>query len=89
MAMRDNNATVVRPGRYFTDGTRLFRLLTPPGSPIGGGFVELEDCGSLDVLLVSAERLQRLRRVRPSADAAATRARWEQGARRERVATDA
>jgi hypothetical protein len=48
-----------RPGSYLTDGTRLFRLL---GRFPGGdrGLAGLEDCRSLELVLLPAEELRQL-----------------------------
>jgi hypothetical protein len=61
-------------GHYVTDGTRLLRIVGALGLPPHGGLLELEDCRSLEVLLVSAEDLRRLRRVWPSTGPAAVAA---------------
>lgn len=44
------------PGTYVTDGERLYRLLGIGEPP--DGFVGLEDCASLDVVLVLGEELR-------------------------------
>lgn len=51
--------------RYFTDGTNLYRFIAW-GS--GQDFAELEDCRSLELLVVTARELlsQRLRPVAPA-----------------------
>ena len=43
------------PGRYVTDGRRLFRLVEPFDHPVRGGIVGLEDCRSLEVVLVPTD----------------------------------
>jgi hypothetical protein len=63
MAMLHDHST--QPGRYLTDGTHLFRLVTPPERPPFGGLVELEDSRSLQHVLLYAEDLWRMRRVVP------------------------
>lgn len=52
--------------RYLTDGVRLFRVVDSFGAH-GGRLVALEDCHSLDLRLVSADRLgdRALRPVQP------------------------
>ena len=52
-----------RPGRYLTDGTQLYRFITPLGRPPHGGLVELENCLSLDHVLVSWDLTARMRAV--------------------------
>ncbi|HEV3048330.1 MAG TPA: hypothetical protein VGY13_13330 [Solirubrobacteraceae bacterium] len=51
--------------RYVTDGTNLYRFV---GWGMRKGFAELEDCRSLDLLVVSARELlsQRIRPVAPA-----------------------
>ena len=61
--MRDFDVDATRPGRYLTDGARLFRIVAPPVQPPHGGLLAVEDCHSLDVVLVGADQLRRLRRV--------------------------
>ena len=53
------------PGQYVTDGTRLLRIVTALRRRAHGGLIELEDCHSLEPVLIRAEDLGRLRRVRP------------------------
>ena len=62
------------PGRYLTDGERLFRLVEPFDHPGRGGVVGLEDCCSLDVVFVPAEEFARwaLRSVHGPAHATAS-----------------
>jgi hypothetical protein len=67
-------ATTMCTGQYVTDGTRLLRIVTALGLPPHGGLLELEDCRSLEVLLVSVDDLRRLRRVWPSIGPAAAAA---------------
>ena len=52
-----------RPGRYLTDGTQLYRFITPVGRPPHGGLVELENCRSLDHVLVSWDLAAGMRAV--------------------------
>ena len=52
-----------RPGRYLTDGTRLYRFITPVGRPPHGGLVELANCRSLDPVLVSWDLAAGMRAV--------------------------
>ncbi|HYB23862.1 MAG TPA: hypothetical protein VED41_08705 [Solirubrobacteraceae bacterium] len=51
--------------RYLTDGTHLYRFI---GWGAGRTFAELEDCRSLELLIVSARELagERLRPVVPT-----------------------
>jgi hypothetical protein len=37
------------PGEYFTDGRRLFRVVSQIGDGEDSGFTSLEDCRSLEV----------------------------------------
>jgi hypothetical protein len=57
---------VIVSHRYLTDGTNLYRFV---GWGMRQGFAELEDCRSLDVLVVSARQLlsQHMRPVAPAA----------------------
>ena len=43
--------------RYFTDGANLYRFVGWLSRSIGERLAELEDCRSLDVLLISAREL--------------------------------
>ena len=54
----------VRPGRYVTDGVNLYRHIVS-FSPPGARMVQLEDCMSLELLLVPTveHRSWRLRPV--------------------------
>jgi hypothetical protein len=56
------------PGRYLTDGVRLYRVVAALASPSGRAMVELEDCRSLEVVLMPADQLDplALRAVRPA-----------------------
>lgn len=45
------------PGSYYTDGTRLLRILSEVQH---GGLRGVEDCGSLTLLLASVEELEAL-----------------------------
>ncbi len=49
------------PGRYLTDGVRLFRCMGPIGTT--PGMTGLENCSSLDVVAVRPETLRGLRPV--------------------------
>lgn len=62
--------SVPEPSRYVTDGLNLFRLLGPVGDVVDGGVVPLEDCRSLDVVLLPVDDFlgATLRPVRPAAD---------------------
>lgn len=57
------------PGRYVTDGLNLFRLMRSVGDMVDGGVVALEDCRSLDVVLLPIDDFlgATLRAVRPAA----------------------
>lgn len=47
-------------GSYVTDGLDLYRLLGPVEAPgVAEGLVAIEDCHSLDVVLVEAGELAR------------------------------
>jgi hypothetical protein len=46
----------VAPAEYLTDGVTLFRFLRPGA----GGMVELEDCRTLDVLVIPALDIPRM-----------------------------
>jgi hypothetical protein len=61
--------SVPPPGTYLTDGAALFRVgQTLPGKLDGGSVLELEDCGTLEILLCSAQTMARagLRSVTPT-----------------------
>ena len=47
------------PHCYFTDGVNLYRFVGWVNRSVNAMLAELEDCRSLDVLLVSAEDLGR------------------------------
>jgi len=47
------------PHRYMTDGVHLYRFVGWVDRSVKVVFAELEDCRSLEVLLVSAEDLAR------------------------------
>lgn len=49
-------------GRYLTDGVHLYRAIGAFGE--AGGLVGLEDCRSLEVILLRAEDVRRLRAVK-------------------------
>lgn len=49
-------------GRYLTDGVRLFRRVGSFGE--AAGLIGLEDCRSLDVVLLRAQEARSLRPVR-------------------------
>ena len=57
----------VAPGPYLTDGTRLYRAMGTVGG--ADGLVSLEDCANLDIWLLPANDLGRLRQVVPSENA--------------------
>lgn len=44
------------PGRYMTDGNHLFRLMGP--GQVRNGYIEIEDCGTLEVWLVDSRELR-------------------------------
>jgi hypothetical protein len=50
-------------GHYLTDGRRLFRNLNPLRGSLGGALVALEDCRSLQLVLMPAPEFARLRDV--------------------------
>lgn len=52
------------PGGYLTDGLNLYRFIGWVGGSMHAALAELEDCRSLDVVLVRAEELRRAR-LRP------------------------
>ncbi len=58
---------VAAEDRYFTDGTRLFRRTTALDR-CPAGFVWLEDCRSLTVLLATAHEVAQLTRVHAAAE---------------------
>jgi hypothetical protein len=49
--------------RYFTDGGRLYRFVEWVVRPIA----VVEDCGSLEILVVRREQLNAWREIRPAA----------------------
>jgi hypothetical protein len=46
--------------RYFTDGVHLYRLVCWLNRPVGPRLAELEDCRSLDCMIVTSDDLVRL-----------------------------
>jgi hypothetical protein len=50
-------------GHYVTDGLRLFRNVSPLRGPLAGRFVGLEDCRSLEIVLMGIADYARLRDV--------------------------
>jgi hypothetical protein len=58
------------PGTYLTDGVHLLRAVSSPIVEAGRGFVAVEDCRTLDVVLYAQEELAalRLRLVRPACE---------------------
>jgi hypothetical protein len=50
-------------GHYVTDGVRLFRNVSPLRGPFVGTFVGLEDCRSLEIVLMPIADYVRLRDV--------------------------
>jgi hypothetical protein len=50
-------------GHYVTDGARLFRNVSPLRGPLVGRFVGLEDCRSLEIVLMPIADYVRLRDV--------------------------
>jgi len=58
-----------RTSRYLTDGLNLFRYLGTGRSPMGV-IVKLEDCRTMDIMLIPAGQLRAgtWRAVRPAAD---------------------
>ena len=64
------NDDVMRPGRYWSEGSRLKRLVPATGQLPHGGRTEAKDCHALDRLLLRRENLARTHRVsRPGAGA--------------------
>jgi hypothetical protein len=57
-----------RDSNYFTDGVNLYRIIDVLRTASGHPVVGLEDCRSLEVVLITAEEMRaiRLRRVRPA-----------------------
>jgi hypothetical protein len=55
-------AKVVPADTYLTDGTRLFRVLEQVGHT--QAMVTVEDCHTLDVMLIARDAAHRLRQVR-------------------------
>ncbi|MDX6588602.1 MAG: hypothetical protein QOI31_3075 [Solirubrobacterales bacterium] len=62
----------LRPSAYFTDGSKLFRVVTGLGLTPGLSGAALEDCGTLSVDAYTADELwdMDLRLVRPPAEPA-------------------
>lgn len=54
-------------GCYLTDGVHLYRAVDTFHEPAAGGLIGLEDCSSLDIVLVVPEALSELRVVEPAA----------------------
>jgi len=54
-------------GRYLTDGIHLYRAVGTVGETAATGLIGLEDCRSLDVILVAPENINQLRTVEPVA----------------------
>jgi hypothetical protein len=52
------------PGTYLTDERRLLRVVSRRTGASEAALVEVEDCSSLDVWVIQADELSRLRRVR-------------------------
>jgi hypothetical protein len=59
--MRNHHNTATEG--YFTDGGRLYRLLAWVARSRKSMFAAVEDCQSLEILLVSGERLRTWREV--------------------------
>jgi hypothetical protein len=59
--MRSDHTNTTR--RYFTDGGRLYRLIAWVARSRRSMLAAVEDCGSLEILLVSGEHLQAWREV--------------------------
>jgi hypothetical protein len=57
-----NDAADTERGRYLTDGVHLYRAVGTFGE--AAKLVGLEDCQSLDVILLAAKEVRRLRPVR-------------------------
>lgn len=52
-----------RPGGYLTNGRRLYRVLVTLFNE-GETLIELEDCATLDVWIVTSEEVESMRMVR-------------------------
>ena len=66
MRRRARSGRHVPPGatrRYFTDGGRLYRFIDWMARPRKSMLAAVEDCQSLEILLVSAEHLRTWREV--------------------------
>ena len=57
--------------RYLTDGINLYRVMDAPRDSRGHAVVGVEDCRSLELILLPADELRALR-LRPVCPAAAT-----------------
>jgi hypothetical protein len=64
-----DDQTLPEPGRYFTDGTGLYRRLGSVGSG-RNTMIELEDCRSLEIVLLTLGefRARTLRGVIPEGE---------------------
>jgi hypothetical protein len=60
---RDMTATIDREpqaARYLTDGSNLYRIVDGLGSSFGETVIGLEDCRTLEVILIALEDLRAL-----------------------------
>jgi hypothetical protein len=60
---RDMTATIDREpqaARYLTDGSNLYRIVDGLGSSFGDTVIGLEDCRTLEVILIALEDLRTL-----------------------------
>jgi len=54
----DEEARARHPaGRYFTDGTNLYRIAAWLARPVGPDLAEIEECHSLDRILIRSDDL--------------------------------
>jgi hypothetical protein len=63
VTMREPFSNTTGHGHYLTDGIRLYRHLTPTRGPLGGALVGLENCRSLELVLMPVGEYARLRDV--------------------------
>lgn len=51
--------SMLEHGHYLTDGANLYRVLGHPGGAADGPLVELEDCRSLEIVVLASPDLRR------------------------------
>lgn len=61
--MHERDPNITGHSHYLTDGHRLYRHLTPTRGPLGGKLVGLENCRSLEIVLMPVREFARLRDV--------------------------